>query len=108
MKVSDLNKDIQNIKNQKPLSNENKDKLRNVLTNVFDVIEKFERNGVIDKNSTQKIDFLHKIKLFLIHLFLFRVFYRFLRLKRRESCQLALAYLYGPLGWDLVVQLGSQ
>ena len=58
MKVSDLNKDIQNIKNQKPLSNENKDKLRNVLTNVFDVIEKFERNGVIDKNSTQKIDFL--------------------------------------------------
>lgn len=25
---------------------------------MFDVIEKFERNGVIDKNSTQKIDFL--------------------------------------------------
>ena len=50
MKVSDLNKDIQNIKNQKPLSNENKDKLRNVLTNVFDVIEKFERNGYFNKN----------------------------------------------------------
>ena len=56
MKVRDLINEVEEVKN--PLPKDSKDKLRNVLTNVFDVIEKFERNGVIDKNSTQKIDFL--------------------------------------------------
>ncbi len=56
MKVRDLINEVEEVKN--PLPKGSKDKLRNVLTNVFDVIEKFERNGVIDKNSTQKIDFL--------------------------------------------------
>ena len=59
MKVSDLNKDIQNIKNQKPLSNENKDKLRNVLSSMFDTIQRFEKNGKIDsKNDMKKIQML--------------------------------------------------
>ena len=56
MRVRDLINEVEEVKN--PLPKDSKDKLRNVLTNVFDVIEKFERNGVIDKNSTQKIDFL--------------------------------------------------
>ena len=56
MKVRDLINEVEEVKN--PLPKDSKDKLRNVLSNVFDVIEKFERNGVIDKNSTQKIDFL--------------------------------------------------
>ena len=56
MKVRDLINEVEEVKN--PLPKDSKDKLRNVLTNMFDVIEKFERNGVIDKNSTQKIDFL--------------------------------------------------
>ena len=53
MKLSDLNNEV-----TESLSKDNKDKLRNVLSNMFDVIENFEKNGVIDKNSTQKIDFL--------------------------------------------------
>lgn len=56
MRVRDLINEVEEVKN--PLPKDSKDKLRNVLSNMFDVIEKFERNGVIDKNSTQKIDFL--------------------------------------------------
>lgn len=58
MKVSDLNKGVKDLKNPKPLSKGNKDKLRNALSNMFDVIEKYERDGSIDPKSNDKINFL--------------------------------------------------
>lgn len=58
MKVSDLNGNIKNVKNQNSLSKSNEDKIRNALKNMFDVIERFEKDGSIDAKSNQKIDFL--------------------------------------------------
>ena len=58
MKLSDLYEEIEEMKKQKSLSKNSEDKLRNALEKMFDVIENFEETGVINKNSTQKIDFL--------------------------------------------------
>ena len=58
MKLSDLYEEIEEMKKEKSLSKNSEDKLRNALEKMFDVIENFEQTGVINKNSTQKIDFL--------------------------------------------------
>lgn len=58
MKVRDLTQNIKDLKNPKPLSKGNKDKLRNVLSNMFDVIEKYEREDSIAPKSNDKINFL--------------------------------------------------
>lgn len=47
MKLRDLNKDVANLKKQKPLSNENRKKLRDTLADMSDVIENFEKTGEI-------------------------------------------------------------
>ena len=47
MKLRDLNKDVANLKKPKPLSSENRKKLRDTLADMSDVIENFEKTGEI-------------------------------------------------------------
>lgn len=62
MRIKDLLNEVEDVKNSKPLSKENKDKLRNVLSSVFDVIERFEKGENIDgKSDKEKIDLLKSI-----------------------------------------------
>lgn len=62
MRIKDLLNEVEEIQNSKPLSKENKDKLRNVLSSMFDVIEKFEKGENIDgKSDKEKIDLLKNI-----------------------------------------------
>ena len=62
MTVKDLINEVDEIKKTKPLSDKNKDKLRNVLSSMFDVIEKFEKGENIDgKSDKEKIDLLKNI-----------------------------------------------
>ena len=59
MKLRDLNKDIANLKKQKPLSNENRKKLRDTLADMSDVIENFEKTGEIaTKLEREKVGLL--------------------------------------------------
>lgn len=59
MKLRDLNKDIANLKKQKPLSNENRKKLRDTLADMSDVIENFEKTGEIaTKLEREKVSLL--------------------------------------------------
>lgn len=62
MKVSDLFLEVENIKNPKKLSQQNKKKLRDVLSGMFDTIERVEKDGDIHlKSDTEKIDLLKNI-----------------------------------------------
>ena len=62
MKVSDLNKGVKDLKNQQPLSDKNKKKLRDTLSQMFDMIERFEKNGKVDgKSDKDKIDMLKDV-----------------------------------------------
>lgn len=57
MKVRDLLKETE--EKLQPISNDEKDKLRNVLSSMFDTIQRFEKNGKIDsKNDMKKIQML--------------------------------------------------
>lgn len=59
MKVKDL---IYENGGTYPLSNKNKKKLRDTLSQMFDVIENFEKNGKIESNSDKdKIEVLRNI-----------------------------------------------
>ena len=59
MKLRDLNQNVKDLKNPKPLSNENKKKLRDTLADMSDVIEKFEKTGEIEtKSEREKVGFL--------------------------------------------------
>ncbi|PHO09085.1 hypothetical protein CPG37_10835 [Malaciobacter canalis] len=60
MKLKNLINEVDEIKN--PLSKGNKKKLRDTLSQMFDVIEKFEKNGKIDgKSDKDKIDVLKNV-----------------------------------------------
>ena len=57
MKVSDLINEVGEVKN--PLPQNSKDKLRNVLSNMFSTIERFEKGENIDsKSDKEKIEML--------------------------------------------------
>ena len=59
MKVRDLLKETE--EKLQPISNDEKDKLRNVLSSMFDTIQRFEKNGKIDsKNDMKKIQMLRE------------------------------------------------
>lgn len=59
MKLSDINEDVQGLINSKQPSN--KYKLKNVLSNIFNTIERFENNGEFYKNDRDKIDVLKNV-----------------------------------------------
>ena len=61
MKVSDINNDIQGLANSIHPSKKNKYKLKNVLSNIFNTIERFENNGEFYKNDRDKIDVLKNV-----------------------------------------------
>ena len=59
MKLRDLNKDVANLKKPKPLSSENRKKLRDTLADMSDVIENFEKTGEIaTKLEREKVSLL--------------------------------------------------
>lgn len=60
MKLKNLINEVDEVNN--PLSKGNKKKLRDTLSQMFDVIEKFEKNGKIDgKSDKDKIDVLKNV-----------------------------------------------
>lgn len=60
MRLKNLINEVDEVK--KPLSKGNKKKLRDTLSQMFDVIEKFEKNGKIDgKSDKDKIDVLKNV-----------------------------------------------
>jgi len=62
MKVSQLNTEAKNIIKPKTLLKENKYKLRNVLTTIFSIVEKFEQSGEGEsKNTKEKIEVLKNV-----------------------------------------------
>jgi hypothetical protein len=57
MKVRDLLKETE--EKLQPISNDEKDKLRNVLSSMYDTIQRFEKNGKINsKDDMEKIQML--------------------------------------------------
>lgn len=59
MRVNDLIKEVEQVKNQNKLSTKSKEQLRDVLSDMFDVIERFEKNGSSNlKSDRDKIDLL--------------------------------------------------
>ena len=62
MKVSDLLLEVENIKTPKKLSKENKKKLKDYLSDIFDTIERVEKDGDIHlKSDKEKIDLLKNL-----------------------------------------------
>jgi hypothetical protein len=61
MKVGDINNDIKGLLNSKDSSKKNKYKLKNVLSNIFNTIERFENNSEFYKNDRDKLDVLKNV-----------------------------------------------
>ena len=62
MKVSDLLLEVENIKTPKKLSKENKKKLKDYLSDIFDTIERVEKDDDIHlKSDKEKIDLLKNL-----------------------------------------------
>ncbi|WP_319577446.1 hypothetical protein [uncultured Desulfobacter sp.] len=62
MKVKDLSKDVGKVGRKKQLMREGKESIRDMLSSLFNVIEKFEADDMISgKSDREKIEVLKNI-----------------------------------------------
>ena len=62
MKVSDLNNEVKKLKEvHSPSEKKSSDPMRNMLSTLFDVIERCERGGLRGRDNKDKVDVLKTI-----------------------------------------------
>ena len=62
MRIRDLNETVEKVQNPSELSKQNKKKLTDVLSSMFDTIQRVEKDGDIHlKSDKEKIDLLKNL-----------------------------------------------
>ena len=62
MRIRDLNETVEKVQNPSELSKQNKKKLTDVLSSMFDTIQRVEKDGDIHlKSDKEKIDLLKNV-----------------------------------------------